>query len=69
MKRWRIVQYHPEDRFEPDDEVADEIREKLRGIELSITNFSPRDQFSSLNQLFLERRRLQIELSVRLYGE
>ena len=69
MKKWRIAQYHPEDRYEPNDEVADGIREKLREIDSRIQNLKMLDQRVSLNNLFIERRRLQTELSVRLYGE
>jgi len=65
MKKWRIAQFHPEDRYEPDDEVADGIRSQIADINDTLKNAEPR----LVNQMFLERRILQIELSVRLYGE
>ena len=69
MKRWRIARHHPEDRYEPDDEIADGIREKLREIESYIQNLKTSVPRVLLNNLFLERRNLQIELPKRLYGE
>ena len=65
MKKWRIAQFHPEDRYEPDDEVADGIRSQISIINDKLKNAEPR----LVNQMFLERRRLQLELSERLYGE
>ena len=65
MKKWRIAQFHPEDRYEPDDEVADGIRSRISDINDKLKNTEP----GLVNQMFLERRRLQIELSERLYGE
>ena len=65
MKRWRIAQFHPEDRYEPDDEVADGLRSRISDINDKLKNADA----GLVNQMFLERRRLQIELSERLYGE
>ena len=65
MKRWRIARHHPEDRYEPDDEVADGIRTRIGEINEKIKSANPK----LINQMSLERRILQIELSVRLYGE
>ena len=65
MKRWRIAQFHPEDQYEPDDSVADGIRSQIASINDKLKNADR----ALINQMFLERRRLQIELSVRLYGE
>ena len=65
MKKWRIAQLHPEDRYEPDDEVADGLRSQIGVINDKLKNADA----GLVNQMFLERRRLQIELSERLYGE
>ena len=67
--KWRIAQFHSEDRYEPEDEGCDQIRSRLRAIESSISSFTPEDRFPSLNQLFLQRRKLQLQLAERLYGK
>jgi len=59
MKRWRIATFHPEDRYEPDDEVADVIRDKIREVQSAIE--SP-GKWTTL-------RSLRIELAERLYGK
>ena len=65
MKKWRIATFHPEDRYEPDDEVADGLRSQIATINDKLKNADA----GIVNQMLLERRRLQIELSERLYGE
>lgn len=68
MKRWRISQPHPEDRFEPDDEAVDAIRDEIRAIESRI-EANKENRNGSINDLFLERQRLRIDLAERLYGK
>ena len=66
MKRWRLAQFHPEDRFEPDDEVADELRSRISALEAQIKRAD--SIHNSVNKLLRERDKLQVDLSVRLYG-
>ena len=65
MKRWRIAQFHPEDRYEIDDDVADKLRTEIREVESKIKDAPT----ALLNQLFLERRKIHVELAERLYGK
>ena len=59
MKRWRIAKYHPEDRYEPDDEVADKIRDKIRDVQSKL----------DMPGMWAALRSLRIELAERLYGK
>jgi hypothetical protein len=57
MKRWRLAQFHPEDRYEPDDDVADRIREEIRKLDTHSTNS------------WVKLKKLRVELAERLYGK
>ena len=59
MKRWRIAMHHPEDRYEPDDDVADAIREKIKEAQSK----------ADIPGMWSTLRALRIELAKRLYGE
>ena len=59
MKKWRIAQYHPEDRYEPDDKVADAIRDKIRDVQSKL----------DMPGMWIVLRSLRIELAERLYGK
>ena len=59
MKRWRIATHHPEDRYEPDDEVADAIRDQIRDVQSKLDTPG----------MWTTLRALRIELAKRLYGE
>jgi hypothetical protein len=65
MKRWRIAQFHPEDRYEPDDEVADGIRCQIREIQSKIDTggFGT----TGMNLLHVTLKKLRVDLAERLY--
>ena len=59
--------HHPEDRYEPDDDVADKIRANIREIQsvIGTCDVGMRARIS----LHTELKQLRVALANRLYGE